>query len=108
MSDIADFLKNVTHLAPQAFEQIAPDELYDFITLMVTFIGSPKYVKNPYLRATFTKLLCYLVPRDQVGHEACNCTLTPTLTPNPSLTFALALTLTVILIFTLTPPSPSP
>ena len=63
MSDIADFLKNVTQLAPQAFEQMAAEELYDFVTLMVTFIGSPKYVKNPYLRATFTKLLCYLVPR---------------------------------------------
>ena len=63
MNDVAEFLKNVTHLAPQAFEQIAADELYDFVTLMVTFIGSPKYVKNPYLRATFTKLLCYLVPR---------------------------------------------
>ena len=31
----------------------------------VTFLGSPKYVKNPYLRATFTKLLRYLVPRSE-------------------------------------------
>ena len=31
---------------------------------MVTFIGAPKYVKNPYLRATFTKLLCYLTPKN--------------------------------------------
>ena len=32
------------------------DELHDFLTLMVTFIGEPRYVKNPYLRATFTKV----------------------------------------------------
>ena len=29
---------------------------------MVTFIGEPRYVKNPYLRATFTKMLRFLVP----------------------------------------------
>mmetsp|Transcript_46593 Transcript_46593/g.122326 ORF Transcript_46593/g.122326 Transcript_46593/m.122326 type:complete len:1040 (-) Transcript_46593:517-3636(-) len=63
MSDVAEFLKYVSHLAPHAFEQMDSSELYDFVTLMVTFIGAPKYVKNPYLRATFTKLLCYLVPQ---------------------------------------------
>ena len=72
MSDVADFLKNLSHLSPQAFEQMATEELHDFVTLMVTFIGSPKYVKNPYLRATFTKLLNYLVPRssDSVRRHA--------------------------------------
>ena len=67
MSDVADFLKSVTHLAPQAFEQMASEELHDFVTMMVTFIGAPKYVKNPYLRATFTKLLRFLVPRSEDG-----------------------------------------
>ena len=59
------------HLPPQAFEAMVADELHDFVTLMVTFIGAPKYVKNPYLRATFTKLLCYLVPRqdDESGRR---------------------------------------
>ena len=47
MQDIADFLKNLTHLAPQVFEQMAADELHDFVTLMVTFINAPNYVKNP-------------------------------------------------------------
>ena len=64
MNDVAEFMKFVIHLTPQALEQMAPNELEDFVTLMVTFIGSPKYVKNPYLRATFTKLLCFLVPND--------------------------------------------
>merc|ERR1719399_1330145 len=71
MSDVAEFLKFATNLAPQAFEQMASEELHDFVTLMVTFIGAPKYVKNPYLRATFTKLLCYPVPRqdDESGRR---------------------------------------
>jgi len=42
MNDIAEFLKFVTHLAPQTFEQISPDEIHDFVTMMVTFIGAPK------------------------------------------------------------------
>jgi len=67
MNDVADFLKHITSLAPQSFEQMDASELYDFVTLMVTFIGAPKYVKNPYLRATFTKLLCYLVPQSEDG-----------------------------------------
>jgi len=49
-------------LAPQVFETMGADELHDFVTLIVTFIGAPKYVKNPYLRATFTKLLRFLIP----------------------------------------------
>ena len=71
MSDVADFLKHLIHLAPQALEQVAPAELEDFVTMMVTFIGAPKYVKNPYLRATFTKLLCYLIPKqeDETGRR---------------------------------------
>lgn len=48
---------------PQVFELMGADELHDFVTLIVTFIGAPKYVKNPYLRATFTKLLRFLIPR---------------------------------------------
>ena len=71
MSDVADFLKHITALAPQSFEQMDATELYDFVTLMVTFVGAPRYVKNPYLRATFTKLLCYLVPKkdDDTGRR---------------------------------------
>lgn len=65
MEDVASFLKNLTTLAPQTLEAMMPDELYDFVTLMVTFIGAPKYVKNPYLRANFTKLLCFLVPNKE-------------------------------------------
>ena len=58
-------------MTPQSFEAISAEELNDFVTMMVTFIGAPKYVKNPYLRATFTKLLCYLVPKhdDEMGRR---------------------------------------
>jgi len=63
MDDIAQFFKQLQHIAPEFLESIQIEELHDFLTLMVTFIGEPKYVKNPYLRATFTKLLRFLVPR---------------------------------------------
>mmetsp|Transcript_32953 Transcript_32953/g.54448 ORF Transcript_32953/g.54448 Transcript_32953/m.54448 type:complete len:1043 (-) Transcript_32953:431-3559(-) len=69
MEDIAHFFKNLTNYAPNVLEEVAIEELHDFLTLMVTFIGSPKYVKNPYLRATFTKLLRYLVPRNETDDE---------------------------------------
>jgi len=94
MDDIAQFFKQLQHIAPDFLEtvaivrvrvrgrgrvranpnpnptpnpnpnpnQVAIDELHDFLTLMVTFIGEPRYVKNPYLRATFTKMLRFLVP----------------------------------------------
>lgn len=69
LEDVATFLKNLTQLAPQVLEQMAVEEMHDFVTLMVTFISAPKYVKNPYLRATFTKLLCYLVPEEEGGER---------------------------------------
>uniref|UniRef100_A0A7S0Q3G5 RING-type E3 ubiquitin transferase n=1 Tax=Coccolithus braarudii TaxID=221442 RepID=A0A7S0Q3G5_9EUKA len=65
LDDVANFLKHLTNFAPQVLEQLQPDELHDYVTLMVTFIASPRYVKNPYLRATFTKLLRFLVPRSE-------------------------------------------
>lgn len=72
MDDVAQFFKYLTQFAPSVLEELATDELHDFLTLMVTFIGSPAYVKNPYLRARFTTLLRYLVPRsednDSSGH----------------------------------------
>ena len=40
-----------------------PDELHDFVTLMVTFVASPSYVRNSYLLASFTRLLRHLVPQ---------------------------------------------
>ena len=62
MDDIAQFFKQLQHIAPDFLESVATEELHDFLTLMVTFIGEPRYVKNPYLRATFTKMLRFLVP----------------------------------------------
>jgi len=67
MDDVAQFLKCLSNLAPQVFEMMGADELHDFVTLIVTFIGAPKYVKNPYLRATFTKLLRFLIPASEGG-----------------------------------------
>lgn len=72
MDDVAQFLRFVTQFAPHVLEELSVEELDDFVTLMVTFIGSPSYVKNPYLRARFTTLLRFLVPRsednDYSGH----------------------------------------
>jgi len=62
MDDIAQFFKQLQHIAPDFLETVATEELHDFLTLMVTFISEPRYVKNPYLRATFTKMLRFLVP----------------------------------------------
>jgi len=70
LDDVAQFLKHLTNFAPHVLEDLPPDELYDFVTLMVTFIGSPKYVKNPYLRATFTRLLRFLVPNSDENADA--------------------------------------
>mmetsp|Transcript_30212 Transcript_30212/g.96379 ORF Transcript_30212/g.96379 Transcript_30212/m.96379 type:complete len:577 (+) Transcript_30212:1412-3142(+) len=67
MDDVAQFLKHLTNFAPNVLEDISPDEMTDFVTMMVTFLSSPRYVKNPYLRATFTRLLRYLVPRSEAN-----------------------------------------
>lgn len=48
MDDIAQFFKQLQHIAPDFLESVAIEELHDFVTLMVTFIGEPRYVKNPY------------------------------------------------------------
>ena len=47
MDDVAQFLRFVTQFAPHVLEELSVEELDDFVTLMVTFIGSPSYVKNP-------------------------------------------------------------
>jgi ubiquitin conjugation factor E4 B len=61
------FLKHLTNFAPHVLEELSPAEVSDFVTMMVTFLACPRYVKNPYLRATFTKLLRYLVPRSEAN-----------------------------------------
>ena len=66
MDDIAQFFKQLQHIAPDWLEnQMDISDLDDFLTLMITFINEPRYVKNPYLRATFTKLLRFLVPQTE-------------------------------------------
>jgi len=72
MDDIAKFFEHLTTMSPDYLEELAVDELRDFVTLMTTFIGSPRYVKNPYLRATFTSLLRYLVPRTEENAQIAN------------------------------------
>jgi len=63
MEDVASFLEHVFKLAPQyAFQQTGVDELRDFVTMMVTFLASPAYVRNPHLRAKFINFLQQLVP----------------------------------------------
>ena len=47
----------------QAFDAMGVDEVRDFVTLMVTFVASPSYVRNSYLLASFTRLLRHLVPQ---------------------------------------------
>ena len=63
MEDVASYLNHLGQVAPAVFDNMAVEELGDFLTMMVTFVASPAYVKNPYLRASFTRILRRLVPR---------------------------------------------
>jgi len=86
MEDVAAFLEHVFKLAPQyAFQQTGVDELRDFVTMMVTFLASPAYVRNPHLRAKFIHFLQQLVPHPDLpeGSRAPNERLTLVFAAHP-------------------------
>ena len=69
VDDLAEFLLYVQRLARRGPSRSAIDAelshcLDDFVNLFVLMLGSPQYVKNPYLRAKFVEILRGWLPGD--------------------------------------------
>ena len=69
VDDLAEFLLYVQRFARRGPSRSAIDAelshcLDDFVNLFVLMLGSPQYVKNPYLRAKFVEILRGWLPGD--------------------------------------------
>ena len=69
VDDLAEFLLYVQRFARRGLSKAAVDAelshcLDDFVNLFVLLLGSPQYVKNPYLRAKFVEILRGWLPGD--------------------------------------------
>ena len=69
VDDLAEFLLYVQRFARRGASKSAVDAelshcLDDFVNLFVLLLGSPQYVKNPYLRAKFVEILRGWLPGD--------------------------------------------
>ena len=69
VDDLAEFLLYVQRFARRGASKSAIDAelshcLDDFVNLFVLLLGSPQYVKNPYLRAKFVEILRGWLPGD--------------------------------------------
>lgn len=68
VEDLADYLLFISRFAPQ---RLAGERLDEFMDFLVVFTGSPLYVKNPYLRSKFIKVLLAWMPNtDPAGRDS--------------------------------------
>jgi ubiquitin conjugation factor E4 B len=65
VEDMADFLVYVCRFAQHGHNRPLDNERLDeLMSLFVLLLGSPEYVKNPYLRAKFVEVLQFWLPGD--------------------------------------------
>ena len=59
VENISDFFIYVARMAPQAMRSVMLDsaQLEELFTFIITFMGSPAYVRNPYVRAKLVDVL---------------------------------------------------
>ena len=62
VEDMAEFLLAITQLQPALLQENAHG-LDGLMLFMVVFIGSPQYLKNPFLRSKLTDVLHLWLPR---------------------------------------------
>lgn len=63
IEDMAEFLLIISQLHPELLQANAVG-LDGLMLFMVVFIGSPGYLKNPWLRSKLTDILHHWLPRD--------------------------------------------
>jgi ubiquitin conjugation factor E4 B len=63
IEDMAEFLLIITQLQPQLLQANAAG-LDGLMLFMVVFIGSPGYLRSPWLRSKLTEILHAWLPRD--------------------------------------------
>ena len=65
LEDMADFLLYVCRFAQHGHNRPLDNERLDeLMSLFILLLGSPEYVKNPYLRAKFVEVLRHWLPGD--------------------------------------------
>ncbi|CAK0786013.1 hypothetical protein CVIRNUC_009226 [Coccomyxa viridis] len=62
VEDMIEVLMYVSRFRPQVLEGVPMEELLLFF---VTFMGSPAYIKNPYLRSRMVEVLSQWMPMDE-------------------------------------------
>lgn len=64
VEDLAEWLLYVTRMQPQL---LAGQRLDELMLFMVVFMGSPGYIRNPYLRSKLSEVVHAWLPRDTPG-----------------------------------------
>ena len=65
VDDLCELLLYVGHTSPKSLEGLHLEEI---MTFMVVFMGSPGYVKNPFVRSRISEVLCKLGLPNQPLH----------------------------------------
>jgi len=63
LDDAVQFVKHMGRYDPAQLEGLTDQQLALILTFAVTFLGAPRFVRNPYLRAHLTEVLALFVPR---------------------------------------------
>jgi len=61
--DLVETLLFVARVAPQVLDL---DNIEEFVSFIVVFLGSHEYIKNPYLRSRLSEVLMLLLPQDRL------------------------------------------
>jgi len=67
MDDAVSFVKYVGWYDPGALDALSDAQLATLLTFITTFLGAPRYLHNPFLRAHLTEVLALFVPPEKGG-----------------------------------------
>lgn len=65
LSNVLDFVVFLNRFSGTTLETAGADQLQQYLTLVVVFMGSPQRLKNPHLRAAMAEMLDALVPHEE-------------------------------------------
>lgn len=68
IEDMAEFLLIISQMHPELLQANSAG-LDGLMLFMVVFIGSPSYLKNPWLRSKLTDILHLWLPRDSQSNS---------------------------------------
>ncbi|KAK3258117.1 hypothetical protein CYMTET_32824, partial [Cymbomonas tetramitiformis] len=66
VEDLVEFLLYISY---QSRSTLSGENLTEIMEFLIVFVGSPLYIKNPYLRSKFVEVLCCWAPLKDFGNR---------------------------------------